>query len=139
MYCRNCGKEVNEKAIACPSCGVPPRVEKKFCHNCGVETQGNQILCVKCGVSLSGTSSGKSKIAAGVLALTLGAYGGHQFYLGNTGSAVIRLVVSIIGIFLFGIPTIPFVVIGIIEGIKYLSMEDHLFEFTYVKNKKSWF
>ncbi len=139
MYCRNCGKEVDEKAVACPACGVPPRTEKKFCHNCGVETQPSQVLCVKCGVSLGGGAGGKNKIAAGVLALTLGTFGGHQFYLGNTGSAVIRLIVSIIGFVAFSIPTLVMAIIAIIEGIRYLTMEDHVFESQYVTSKKGWF
>lgn len=53
MYCRNCSKEVSDKAVACPGCGVPPLMEKKFCHNCGCETQPNQALCIKCGVNLA--------------------------------------------------------------------------------------
>ena len=54
MYCRNCGKEVNEKAVACTACGVPPLIERHFCNNCGTATQVNQAMCVKCGVSLTG-------------------------------------------------------------------------------------
>ena len=57
MYCRNCGKEVNEKAIACLGCGVNPLLENKFCPNCGAPTQANQIMCVKCGVGLAATMS----------------------------------------------------------------------------------
>jgi hypothetical protein len=53
MYCRNCGNEVHEKAVACPKCGVNPRTEKKFCPNCGKPTAENQVLCVNCGVSLA--------------------------------------------------------------------------------------
>jgi phage shock protein PspC (stress-responsive transcriptional regulator) len=52
MYCKNCGKEVNEKAIACIHCGVPPLEERKFCQECGCETKENQVVCIKCGVSL---------------------------------------------------------------------------------------
>jgi len=52
MHCRNCGKEVNEKAVACTSCGLPPLLETKFCQECGVETNEKQIVCVKCGCSL---------------------------------------------------------------------------------------
>lgn len=54
MYCRNCGTEVNDKAVACPKCGVPPRLEKKFCPSCGTATNPNQIACTKCGSELSG-------------------------------------------------------------------------------------
>jgi len=52
MYCKNCGKEVNEKAVACLNCGMAPLSEKKFCQECGAETKENQVVCVKCGVSL---------------------------------------------------------------------------------------
>ena len=60
MFCRNCGSEVNEKAIACPKCGVPPLVEKKFCQECGGETKENQMVCIKCGVKLINKGSGSS-------------------------------------------------------------------------------
>jgi len=52
MFCRNCGKEVNEKAVACLGCGVDPLLENIYCPNCGAPTQANQVMCVKCGVSL---------------------------------------------------------------------------------------
>ncbi len=58
MYCRHCGSEVSEKAIACPKCGVPPLSEKKFCQECGAETKENQMVCVKCGVKLINKGSG---------------------------------------------------------------------------------
>ena len=38
MYCRNCGKEVHPQAVACPGCGVSPRLEKKFCLSPPQET-----------------------------------------------------------------------------------------------------
>ena len=60
MYCRNCGSEVSDKAIACPKCGVPPLSEKKFCQECGAETKENQMVCVKCGVKLINKGSGSS-------------------------------------------------------------------------------
>jgi len=53
MYCRNCGNEVNEKAVACLGCGMRPKSEKNFCPSCGTETKVNQVICIKCGVGLS--------------------------------------------------------------------------------------
>ena len=106
MFCRNCGKEVDEKAVVCVSCGVPPNTEKKFCSNCGVKTEDNQAMCVKCGVafsaSLSGSSSTgvKSKTIAGILGIFTGAIGGHKFYLGYIKEGVILLVITLIS---FGI------------------------------------
>ena len=60
MYCRNCGSEVHEKAIACPKCGVAPLSEKKFCQECGGETKEIQMICVKCGVKLVNKGSGNT-------------------------------------------------------------------------------
>lgn len=55
MYCSNCGHEVHEKAIACPKCGVPPRLEKKYCPNCGIKAHAEQFRCAKCGFRLPAT------------------------------------------------------------------------------------
>jgi TM2 domain-containing membrane protein YozV len=138
MYCRNCGKQIDDKAVVCVHCGVPPKAEKKFCHNCGVQTQPNQILCTKCGVTLSAGKQ-KSKITAGLLALLLGGFGAHKFYLGYTTEAVITLVAVWGGLILLGIPTLIMGVIVFIEGIIYLTKSDEEFEATYVNNKKGWF
>ena len=119
MYCRNCGQPVDDKAIACPQCGVPPSMEKKFCSNCGTPTQPNQILCIKCGVSLAKRGAGiggKNRIVAGVLGILLGSLGIHKFYLGYTKQGLIMLLVSIFGSL---IKVGPFIMglIGLIEGI----------------------
>lgn len=53
MYCRNCGNEVNEKAIGCMKCGLDPRTEKKFCPECGIATNEKQVICTSCGISLA--------------------------------------------------------------------------------------
>lgn len=141
MYCRNCGQSVDEKAIACPQCGVPPLMEKKFCHNCGAATQPNQILCVKCGVSLARSGmgiGGKNRIVAGVLGILLGWLGIHKFYLGYTKQGVIMLLVSVLTSWTWIGPVI-IGTIGLIEGIIYLVKSDEDFYATYVHSKKKWF
>ena len=138
MHCRNCGKEVDEKAIACPACGVSPRAEKKYCPNCGTATQPIQAMCTKCGVSLSGGKSagGKEKTPAGLLAIFLGSLGVHKFYLGYNQEGLIMLLVSLLTCFLGGIVV---GIIGLIEGIVYLTKSDEEFDQIYVQNKKRWF
>ena len=42
----------------------------------------------------------KSKKAAGLLAIFLGAYGVHNFYLGYKAKAIIQLIMTIVGTFL---------------------------------------
>ena len=143
MYCRNCGKEVHEKAVACPACGVPPLLEKKYCSNCGSPTQVNQAMCTKCGVAVtnSGGSSGtKSKIVAGLLAIFLNCLGIHKFYLGYNKEGAIYLAISLIA----GLPTCfvsvgIMTVIGWIEGIIYLTKSDEDFDRIYVQGRKGWF
>jgi TM2 domain-containing membrane protein YozV/RNA polymerase subunit RPABC4/transcription elongation factor Spt4 len=141
MYCRNCGKAVNEKAVACPACGVPPRLERKFCWSCGEATQPNQTICTKCGVSLGGAGSGgKSKVAAGLLGIFLGAFGVHKFYLGYAREGAIMLLVSVAGLVVTaGMATSVMALVGFIEGVIYLTKSDGDFSAQYVHGKKAWF
>lgn len=72
----------------------------KFCENCGAQLKEGADVCVSCGkaikkVNVAGT--GKSKVAAGLLALFFGTLGVHNFYLGYTGKAVAQLIITIIG------------------------------------------
>lgn len=50
------------------------------------------------------SKSDKSKVAAGLLALFLGALGGYDFYIGNTKQAIIRLVITLLGMIPFLLP-----------------------------------
>lgn len=49
------------------------------------------------------------------------------------------LVTYIVGLFLCGIPSLIVAVIGLIEGIMYLTKSDEEFSNTYILNKKPWF
>lgn len=103
MFCRNCGKEIADNAAVCVNCGVPVGKASAFCSNCGAETHPDAAFCVKCGVSLKkstafsmGSSGDKTKLIAGLLAIFLGFFGIHKFYLGYQKEGIIRLVISII-------------------------------------------
>lgn len=73
------------------------------------------------------------KIAAGLLAILLGPLGIHKFYLGYTQEGIIWLVISL---FTCGSVT---AILGLIEGIIYLTKSDQEFYQTYQANKKGWF
>ena len=144
MNCRNCGNALaSPDAVVCLNCGVAPLSGKNFCQNCGTATAENQIVCTKCGVSLTGRAAGageKSKVAAGLLGIFLGGLGIHKFYLGYSKEGVIMLLISLIGgIITVGIASGIVGIIGLIEGIIYLTKDDAAFEQTYVRNKKAWF
>ncbi len=72
------------------------------------------------------------KIVAGILGILLGGLGVHKFILGYTQEGIIQIVISVVTC---GIGSI----IGLIEGIIYLTKTDEEFYNTYQVNKKGWF
>ena len=73
------------------------------------------------------------KIAAGLLAILLGPLGIHKFLLGYTTEGIIWVVISICTC---GTVTS---LLGLIEGIIYLTKSDEEFYQTYLVGKKAWF
>ena len=92
VYCRGCGQEIHESARSCPHCGATQRV-----------------------------GTGKSKVAAGFIALFLGTIGIHRFYLGQWW-----------GIFylLFCWTYIP-TIVSLIEAIVFFCTDDRSWEQKY--------
>jgi len=98
----------------------------KFCENCGAEVKEGAQVCLQCGTIISGgkkkaenaNPNAKSKMAAGLLGIFLGAFGVHNFYLGYTGKAIAQLLLFLVGGtltcgILYPVPAIW----GLIEGI----------------------
>lgn len=82
----------------------------------------------------------EKKIVAGILAILLGGLGIHKFYLGYTIPGVIMLVVSLVATpFTCGAGYGLMGLVGLIEGIIYLTKTDEEFVATYVTGKKEWF
>ncbi|WP_299548558.1 NINE protein [Seonamhaeicola sp.] len=79
------------------------------------------------------------KVLAGILALLLGTIGIHKFILGYNKEGIIFLVMAILGIFTCGITSGIAWVIGVVEGIIYLTKSDEEFYNTYQAGKKAWF
>ncbi|MCR4033151.1 MULTISPECIES: TM2 domain-containing protein [Flavobacterium] len=71
------------------------------------------------------------KIVAGILAILLGYLGIHKFYLGYTKEGLIQLLLGL----MLGLGGI----IGIIEGVIYLTKSDDDFYQTYQKGYRGWF
>jgi len=98
-----------------------------FCPKCGKETPENQAFCASCGAPLAKAEarqeasaagvgiSPKSRLATALFAFFLGDFGAHRFYVGKTGTAIVMLVLGLIGWasvwFLVGIPFL--IVVGI--------------------------
>jgi TM2 domain-containing membrane protein YozV len=75
------------------------------------------------------------KLAAGICGILLGTFGVHKFILGYQTEGIIMLLVSVLSC---GILAIVMQVIGIVEGIMYLTKSDEDFVRTYVEGRKGW-
>ncbi|AXC50890.1 TM2 domain-containing protein [Paracoccus suum] len=81
----------------------------------------------------------KNRLVAGLLALFLGAFGFHKFYLGYNTAGLIMLVSTLFGFVLLWIPTGIVAVIALIEAVIYLTRTDEQFYETYEAGQKAWF
>jgi hypothetical protein len=68
VFCRGCGHAIHATAPFCPNCGAPQR-----------------------GAMGAVLEPSKSRIAAALLAFTLGGLGAHKFYLGDVGLGIFYL------------------------------------------------
>jgi TM2 domain-containing membrane protein YozV len=134
-----------------PVLAPPPQVRpaEKFCVTCGAKILAQAVVCPNCGCAQPGADPGAfgtrpasangNRIAAGLLAILLGVLGIHKFVLGYTGAGIIMLLVSIFGSVLFFTGPIVMAIIGLIEGILYLSMSDEEFERVHGARQRAWF
>ena len=86
------------------------------------------------------------KMAAGICGILLGGFGVHKFILGYNQEGGIMLGVYLVAIILtvvtcgiaFPLILVPSI-IGLVEGIMYLTKSDEEFVKTYIQSKKAWF
>lgn len=80
------------------------------------------------------------KLPAGICGIVLGGFGVHKFILGYNVEGIIMLAAWIVGMFLTcGIGSLVVGVIGLVEGIIYLTKSDEEFVRTYIQGRKGWF
>jgi TM2 domain-containing membrane protein YozV len=87
----------------------------------------------------------EKKILAGLLGILLGGLGVHKFVLGYTQEGTIMLSLTLVGWVLtfctFGLTFfIPLAIgiIGLVEGIIYLTKTDEEFAATYIEGRRPW-
>ena len=90
-----------------------------FCKECGKEINDKASVCVHCGVAVSspasGAEAGKSGLAYILLGVFLGSLGIHNFYAGYTNKAVAQLVLGLCGFLTCGISSLAAYIWAIVE------------------------
>jgi TM2 domain-containing membrane protein YozV len=145
--------------LTCPFCQVLLAVSPS--------QAGSTTACPKCGgkfqiplpTAQSGVGAGphaaspnadvqafaSKKIAAGICGILLGCFGIHKFIVGLNTAGTIMLIVSLFGAILSPCLIVPALalaamgIIGLAEGIIYLTKTDEDFYQTYAIQKKEWF
>lgn len=78
------------------------------------------------------SSQESKRVLAGVLGIVLGGLGIHRFVIDDVKGGILRIVITIVTCGLGNL-------IGLIEGIIYLTKSDEEFIQTYQVEKKGWF
>jgi TM2 domain-containing membrane protein YozV len=142
VFCTKCGTQNTDGAPSCAQCGATlPLIgsrptEKQTDYAPPYESSYQPIqppaamYAQPAGQDWQKAGADK-KIIVGICAILLGGFGVHKFILGYTNEGIIQLVLGLC----FGIGGI----IGIVEGIIYLTKSDEEFVRTYIQGHKGWF
>lgn len=130
VFCTSCGQQIESTAGACQFCGavraqVNPNLGVSSANQFGAAPQANFNNFSAPAASKGVDVSGKSRVAAGVLALLLGGLGVHKFYLGKIWPGVIYLVL---------VWTYIPAIVALVEGIIYLTQDDQKFREAQLKS-----
>ncbi len=104
MFCKNCGKEMNENQAICLNCGVKTGDGNAFCQNCGNAVAPNAAVCLSCGVAIKKTSSvgvegelgGQNKLMIALVCFFLGGIGIHNFIMGENKKGIFKIIMSFV-------------------------------------------
>ena len=107
MFCKQCGKPIDDAQELCEDC-------KATTNSNGAQANQTTSNGQTYNANPNVQTAPKSKMAAGLLGIFLGAWGIHNFYLGYTGKGVAQLVLTLCTCGVAGIW-------GFIEGILILT------------------
>jgi TM2 domain-containing membrane protein YozV len=123
-YCTKCGATNDESAQYCNTCQSPLTQ---------VGSGYQPMQSVNPGQMTDWKALGADKkLVAGLCGILLGGFGVHKFILGYTTEGIIQIVITFVTC---GVGSI----VGLVEGIIYLTKSDEDFVRTYIQNKKGWF
>jgi TM2 domain-containing membrane protein YozV len=125
----------------CTKCGATNDEFAQFCTSCQAQLTpvgGYQPMQSVNQQSLTDWKAlgADKKIAAGICGIVLGSLGVHKFILGYTTEGIIMLLITLLTC---GVGAMATSIIGIVEGIIYLTKSDEEFVRTYLQGRKGWF
>ena len=123
VFCTKCGAQNEDFAQTCSQCQTPLPVIGGY-EQTPPTAYGESPQDLKAGAD--------KKLVAGLCGIFLGGFGVHKFILGYTNEGIIQIVISVLTCGLGGI-------VGLIEGIIYLTKSDEEFVRTYIQNRRPWF
>ncbi len=121
-YCINCGHihppskirrspNVRARKITCEYCNEETRIDSRYCEHCGADTGVKSHVSNKVEVeqyvardqpteveTYKAPTSPSSRLVAILLALFLGIFGIHSFYLGNYSKGMRQLIMGFVGL-----------------------------------------
>ncbi len=89
MYCKNCGEQLFDGQTICVKCGNPIENPKKD-DNKNPNSVSQQSFKVK----KKGDLNGHSKIAIVLLCLFFGAFGAHNFIMGENKKGIVKIILT---------------------------------------------
>ena len=134
------------QTATCPRCAYQNANFDNNCRNCGVSLLQQNPIPNYGGLQTAKPPGADKKVTAGICGILLGGLGIHKFILGYQQEGTIMLSVYLIGFLLTFVTCglaapIPIAIniIGLVEGILYLTKSDEEFVQTYLIRKKPWF
>ncbi len=138
LNCPNCNQQFTTPfetpQVQCPHCGAT--VNNPAAPQQQAAPQYAQPAAQ--GGPFDAGPSGKSRGVFGLLAILLGVFGVHYFYVGKAMPGVVFLLVFLLGFILCGIPSAAVSVCALIQGIMAFVKTQDQFEATFVNTPKSF-
>jgi TM2 domain-containing membrane protein YozV len=146
VFCTKCGSQNDDRSVVCAQCQatlpiVPyqPAYQEQADYQSGyqpIQPPAPMYQPSGPGGPEWQKRGADKKVVAGICGILLGTFGVHKFILGYQTEGIIMLLVSVLSC---GMLALVMQVIGIVEGIMYLTKSDEEFVRTYVEGRKGWF